>query len=182
MNLTLLKAALPYLLWVAIGIGWTAVSYYTGHAAGSAKEQASWNADRTTQARAQTTAITITRNAEAVLSDTLGQQETSNQQKVTDATAQKNHLVDSLRVGAVRVSIPTRTTACSPTVNTSPPAAAEPTETRTELAPAAGEDLAAIASDGDLAILDLNECIDRYNTVRAATAALNASLSHAQAQ
>ena len=180
MNLTLIKAALPYLLWVAIGIGWTAVSYYTGHAAGSAEVQAIWNAERTTQARAQTTAITITRNAEVALGDTLRQQETSSQQKVTDAKVQQNVLLGRLRGG--RVSIPTRTTACSPTVYTSPPAAAEPTETRTELAPAAGEDLAAIASDGDLAILDLNECIDRYNTVRAATAALNASLSHAQAQ
>ena len=72
--------------------------------------------------------------------------------------------IDSLRSriasGDIRLSVPV-STARMPG-GSSP----EPGETRAELDGETAQSLVSIAADGDRAIRDLNQCIDRYNAVR----------------
>lgn len=103
-----------------------------------------------------------------------------------DEKNQHDRLVADLRAGAVRLSVPivaTTGAACGAGLAGDPAAAAgDRHETRAELAPAAAEDLAAIAADGNAAIVQLNACIDRYNDVRQHLNALRDGITHAQAQ
>lgn len=180
--LTRLKAALPYLLWLALGIGWTTASYYVGHGAGSDAANAACGTERTASARDLAAAITRARNAEHQLGEALAQRDATHQKELDDVQAQYTRFVDSVRAGAVRVSVPVRPAACSPAGHAGAPPAAQPAATRAELDPAAAADLAAIARDGDSAIVNLNACIDHYNAVRSAASTLNATPDHAQTQ
>ncbi|WP_377153684.1 lysis system i-spanin subunit Rz [Roseateles sp. UC29_93] len=103
-----------------------------------------------------------------------------------DEKKQHDRLVADLRAGAVRLSVPivaTTGAACGAGLAGDRAAAAgDGHETRAELAPAAAEDLAAIAADGNAAIVQLNACIDRYNDVRQHLNALRDGITHAQAQ
>ena len=67
--------------------------------------------------------------------------------------------------GALRLSIPTQSPLCSPSV-TPATAGDNSGETRTELAGSTSADLIAIASEGDTAIRKLNSCIQTYETLR----------------
>jgi len=67
--------------------------------------------------------------------------------------------------GALRLSIPTQSPVCSPSV-TAVTAGDNSGETRTELSGQVSETLIAIASEGDAAIRKLAQCIQTYETLR----------------
>jgi hypothetical protein len=67
--------------------------------------------------------------------------------------------------GALRLSIPTQSPVCSPSV-TAVTAGDNSGETRTELSGQVSETLIAIASEGDAAIRKLNQCIQTYETLK----------------
>ena len=67
--------------------------------------------------------------------------------------------------GALRLSIPTKSTIC-PTSVTTVTAGDNSGETRAELTGQASDDLIRIASEGDAAIRKLNQCIQTYETLR----------------
>jgi hypothetical protein len=67
--------------------------------------------------------------------------------------------------GALRLSIPTQSPVCSPSV-TPATAGDNSGETRTELSGQVSETLIAIASEGDAAIRKLNQCIQTYQTLK----------------
>ena len=67
--------------------------------------------------------------------------------------------------GALRLSIPTQSPLCSPSV-TPATAGDNSGETRTELSGQVSETLIAIASEGDTAIRKLNQCIETYETLK----------------
>ena len=67
--------------------------------------------------------------------------------------------------GALRLSIPTQSPLCSPSV-TPATARSDSGETRTELSGQVSETLIAIASEGDAAIRKLNQCIQTYETLK----------------
>jgi hypothetical protein len=67
--------------------------------------------------------------------------------------------------GALRLSIPTQSPVCSPSV-TAVTAGDNSGETRAELSGQVSETLIAIASEGDAAIRKLNQCIQTYETLK----------------
>ena len=67
--------------------------------------------------------------------------------------------------GALRLSIPTQSPLCSPSV-TPATAGDNSGETRTELSGQVSETRIAIASEGDAAIRKLNQCIQTYETLK----------------
>lgn len=167
------RRSLPALLWVALAIGWTAATYRFGSQAGRAGVQAAWQAERTDNARAVANAIERQLDAERALGVELGSRDLQHRKELADVQRKHDDFVDGVRSGAIRVSIPVRTPACRPAGDAAAAAAGPPAEARAELEPAAAAALAAIARDGDSAIVDLNACIDRYNDVRAAARALS---------
>ncbi len=70
-----------------------------------------------------------------------------------------NALQSAVASGSVRLSIATSQVQCSAS-------AAGDAEARAELDPKVGADLIAITGEGDQAIIELNNCIDRYNDLR----------------
>ena len=74
--------------------------------------------------------------------------------------------IDTLRtdiaIGAVRLSVGTKTGVCAATDTT---AASGDQQTRTELDPKTADALVAITADGDSAIRKLNACVDSYNQI-----------------
>ena len=167
------KGVLPALLWVALGIGWTAATYRFGSQAGRADVQAAWQTERTANARALANAIERQLDAERALDDALAVRDLKHQEEIAHVQEQHARFVDGVRTGAIRVSIPVRTFACRPAGAAAAAAAGPVAQARAELEPAAAAALAAIARDGDSAIVDLNACIDRYNEVRGAARALS---------
>jgi type II secretory pathway pseudopilin PulG len=77
-----------------------------------------------------------------------------------NAQAKITQLNTALASGALRLSIPVKTSVCDPT------APAGDGQARAELDGQTAQDLVAITADGDKAIIDLNSCIDRYNALR----------------
>jgi prophage endopeptidase len=75
-----------------------------------------------------------------------------------DAEIKVNQLRADVASGAVRLSI---RASCSAT------SAAGDSEARAELDPKTADDLIAITSEGDQAIIELNSCIDFYNNLKA---------------
>lgn len=167
------RRSLPALLWVALGIGWTAATYRFGSQAGRAGVQAAWQAERADNARAVANAIERQLDAERALDDALGTRDLQHRKELADVQEKHDDFVDGVRRGAVRVSIPVRAPACRSAGAAAAAAAGPVAQARAELEPAAAAALAAIARDGDSAIVDLNACIDRYNDVRAAARALS---------
>ncbi len=74
-------------------------------------------------------------------------------------------IIASLRNDTLRLSIPARCHAVETGGGASTPSASQPTA-RAELDPAAAEFLVALTREGDEAIAERNECIQRYNTIR----------------
>lgn len=75
-----------------------------------------------------------------------------------DAEIKVNQLRADVASGAVRLSV---RASCSAT------STAGDSEARAELDPKTADDLIAITSEGDQAIIELNSCIDFYNNLRA---------------
>lgn len=174
---TLLKA-LPYLLAVVAGLAWTAFAYHLGGESRGNAVRLEWQAERAANARTVLNALERTLDAERGLGETLAARDAQHRKELERVQSEKDLLERQLGTGAVRVSVPARPAACRPVVASDPAPTGEPQEARAELDPAFAAALAGITGDGDSAITDLNACIDRYNAVRDAAAAL----SHAQAQ
>lgn len=173
-----LKAYWVTIVWVLIFAGWSTAIYLRGHHAGADEQLAKWGAERSANAEKLGSAIKRTLDAERALTDTLEKRDKDHQQELAHVKDNHDRFMDGVRTGTIRVSIPVRAPACRPTGDAGATPPAELEKTRAELEPEAAAALAGITLDGDTAIVDLNACIDRYNTVRAAAAALN----HAQAQ
>lgn len=77
----------------------------------------------------------------------------------TNAQAKINALQSAVASGSVRLSIATSKVQCSAS-------SSGDAEARAELDPKVSADLIAITSEGDQAIIELNNCIDRYNDLR----------------
>jgi len=98
--------------------------------------------------------------------DQLAAIDSQRQQEQKHAAEDRDRLLASLRTGALRMSIPAR---CAPgAAAVAADTGARNPAPRAELEPEAAATLAAIAADGDAAILDLNACIDSYAAARAA--------------
>jgi len=110
-----------------------------------------------TQARAKEQALTAAVNttAEALR---------KTNEKAKTATKERDAAIDS---GALKLRVPVKTTCPVPaTADTAVAAGSGGGETRTELDPAFGKALFAIAEEGDRAIQKLNACITLYNNAR----------------
>ena len=81
------------------------------------------------------------------------------------ARSKETKLRADVASGALRLSIPTQSPVCSPSV-TAVTAGDNSGETRTELSGQVSETLIAIASEGDAAIRKLAQCIQTYETLR----------------
>jgi hypothetical protein len=107
-----------------------------------------------TQARVKEQALVAAINTTA---DTL--RKTNEQAKL--AAKERNAAIDS---GTFKLRVPVKTTCALPTPTDTPaPAGDSGGEARTELDPAFGKALFAIAEEGDRAITKLNACLDLYN-------------------
>jgi hypothetical protein len=85
-------------------------------------------------------------------------------EKAKTATKERDAAIDS---GALKLRVPVKTTCPVPaTADTAVAAGSGGGETRTELDPAFGKALFAIAEEGDRAIQKLNACITLYNNAR----------------
>lgn len=155
---------------IAHEVGWSRAATST-EAAAQARE-ARINADH---AQALATVTQRERDAETRARDELDIQVKNFRQEINDEKTKRDRFVADVRSGAVRLSIPIRGNAhCAAAAGAdAAPGPRDRDETRTELAPQAGIDLAAIADDGDDGIKQLNACIDSYNTVRARFNALD---------
>lgn len=166
-----LKSLILSAVLVAVTAGATVatlnVTYGMGEHAGSQTERAQCNQDKVTQANASNKLLQAQIQRGNTLQDQLDTQSTRHHQEQTHAQAEIDRLRTSVRVGTVRLSVPTIGAACpaSPGHQDAGPVA-EPATARTELDPATADALVAITADGDNAIRDLNTCIERYNTVR----------------
>lgn len=167
------KRTLPTLLWAALAIGWTALAYHLGGQAHGAAVQAAWDAERTADARAIANAVERQLDTERVLGESLATQDLKHQEELNHVQKEHDRFVADLRAGAIRVSIPVRAPACRATSDAGATAASPVAQARAELDPTAAAALAAVARDGDTAIVDLNACIDRYEQVRRAAHALS---------
>jgi hypothetical protein len=85
-------------------------------------------------------------------------------EKAKTATKERDAAIDA---GTYKLRVPVKTTCPVPaTSDTAVAAGDSPRETRTELDPAFGKALFAIAEEGDRAITKLNACIVLYNQAR----------------
>jgi hypothetical protein len=106
------------------------------------------------QARAKEQALVAAVNTTA---DTL--RKTNEQAKL--AAKERSAAIDS---GTFKLRVPVKTTCALPApTDPAPPAGDSGGEARTELDPAFGKALFAIAEEGDRAIVKLNACLDLYN-------------------
>lgn len=76
-----------------------------------------------------------------------------------NAQAKINALQSAIATGSLRLSVAANKVQCTAS-------AAGDAEARAELDPKVSADLIAIAGEGDQAIIELNNCIDRYNDLR----------------
>lgn len=90
---------------------------------------------------------------------------TQHQSEIQDEKKRYNDYSNAVRNRTVRVSVPVAHCNVADT-NRDTTSTESITETRAELAPEAATSLAAIAHEGNQAIIGLNTCIDSYNAVR----------------
>lgn len=176
-----LLKALPYLLVVAVCAAWTGLVWHlAGQSAGDAV-RLEWQAERVNNARAAVDAFTRTLDAQWQMTDSLAKRDAAHAKEIERVQGEKALLELRLSTGAVRVSVPVRAPACHAAGPSDATAAGQPAEARAELDPAFAAAVAGITGEGDIAIRDLNACIDRYNEVRDRINALNgAGGTHAQ--
>jgi hypothetical protein len=86
----------------------------------------------------------------------------NSQQEKARAQTTIDHLRADVRSGVVRLSIPVNPGSCGSPA--SPGAGSA--EARANIVPAVADDLVGIVADGDAAVRDLNECVDKYNAVK----------------
>lgn len=99
------------------------------------------------------------------LADSLGQILDNHSTAQNDAKKSIDSLADGLRSGSIRLSV--RTAPATGHAAGADGASPRPHETRTELDREDAEALLGLTGEGDVAIRDLNTCIDAYRAVRA---------------
>ncbi|MFZ6730603.1 lysis system i-spanin subunit Rz [Undibacterium sp. Ji42W] len=115
------------------------------------------------QDQAEATANTL--ENERLMSRSLAAIASNHQKEMQDEKDKQDKFISGVRNGTVRLSIPVKACPTSAGANSAPGPGDIP-ETRAELTPTAGNALAAIATDGDNAIRQLNACIDSYQAIR----------------
>lgn len=147
--------------WVLLGITLAVLSsfgggYYKGKQAEHDRQQleiAALNAQARIKEQALTSAVNTTAN---VLRST--------NERAKLAIEKRNRDIDS---GRVKLWVPVQETCpVHAATDTASPAGNSPRETRTELDPAFGKALFAIAEEGDRAIRKLSACVEMYNKAR----------------
>ncbi|SCX53129.1 lysis system i-spanin subunit Rz [Variovorax sp. EL159] len=161
-----LLKALPYVIAVVLFGAWTGLTYHIASKASGDAVRLEWQAERANNARAAVDAFTRTLDAQWQMTESLAARDAAHAKEIERVQGEKALLKRQLSTGAVRVSVPVRTTTCPAGGNTGAAAAGQPAEARAELDPAFAADVAGITGEGDEAIYDLNACIDRYNEVR----------------
>lgn len=176
-----LLKAIPYLIAVAVCAAWTGLVWHLGSKSAGDAVRLEWQAERTANARAALDAFTRTLDAQWKMTEGLAARDAAHAKEIQRVQGENALLERKLSTGAVRVSVPARITACPAAGPSSAAAAGQPAEARAELDPAFAAAVAGITGDGDIAIRDLNACIDRYNEVRDRINALTgAGGTHAQ--
>lgn len=162
-----MKAIAPYLVVIAavLGFGWACYGF-GGHVRGLEADLASTR-ELATARKNLLDANKRVRAAEDQLDAANHELDQLREKEKDRVNTTHDRFVADVRSGALRVSIPVRAAPCTPGPVPAEAAASQPEEARAELVPATAEDLAAIARDGDLAIVDLNDLIDRYDEARA---------------
>lgn len=163
----LLCAALATLAFIG-----AAQIHKAGHRAGAAEVQARWDRHQSHQIAQLAADLLEEKQRADTLQIQLYELEATRQSENDHAQAEHDDLRLRLRTGAVRLSVPT-VAACPAQLGAGdvPQGAApagQPAQARAELDPATADRVLTITRDGDSAIRDLNACIDRYDTVRAA--------------
>ncbi|WP_418131512.1 hypothetical protein [Variovorax sp. 278MFTsu5.1] len=170
-----LLKALPYVIAVALFGAWTGLVWHLGGRSTGDAVRLEWQTDRVNNARAAVDAFTRTLDAQWQMTDSLAKRDAAHAEEIKRVQGEKAFLEHQLRTGAVRVSVPARVTACPAAGPSGAAVAGQPAEARAELEPAFAAALAGITGEGDIAIHDLNACIDRYNEVRGRINALTRS-------
>lgn len=173
-----MKAALPYVLAIAAALAYGWAAYGFGHQVRGTEAELATSQELS---QALTNLIAADKRVQAAEDQLTTLAAERDQLRVKEAervTSEHDRFVAGVRSGAVRVSIPIKAATCPAAAAAAGPAASQPEDARAELAPQAAADLAAIARDGDLAIVDLNSCIDTYNNARAKALSLNLPASH----
>ena len=145
--------------WVLLGILMTVLGAFGGgYYKGSEDENARQQAEiASLNAKARETEQNMAKVANTY-AETLRKSQNAARTKETKLRA-------DVASGALRLSIPTQSPLCSPSV-TPATAGDNSGETRTELSGQVSETLIAIASEGDAAIRKLNQCIQTYETLK----------------
>ena len=161
-----MKAIAPYLLAIAavLGFGWACYEF-GGHVRGLEADLANTQ-ELATARKNLLDANKRVRDAETQLDEANHQLDQLRQKETDHVNTTHDRFVADVRSRAVSVSIPVRAAPCAPGPVPAEASASEHEEARAELTAAAAEDLAAIARDGDLAIVDLNDLIDRYEAAQ----------------
>jgi hypothetical protein len=170
MNIERLKTAAAVLL----ALAWTALAFSAGRLVEAAKGAAEVATLKSQYSDRLAEAQSAVMHAGEQLTTQLAERDTIHRKEIADVEQVAQQRAAALMSGRIRVSVPVAS--CTPTPVTIGTSAVTDGETRAELASETAAALDRIASDGDSAILDLNACIDQYNTVRNALLGLN----HAQ--
>lgn len=160
-----LAIALAFLAWSGGMVAWG--RHIEGQAAALRESQAS---EKATQDLLE--ANGRVRMAYGHLQQVLDDTDKHYEEERSHAQADHDRFVAGLWAGSTRVSIPVVAQTCPAGATADPSSAGQPQEARAQLEPAAAAALAAIVNDGNDAVIDLNQCIDRYNEARSAIARL----------
>ena len=146
------------------------ISYKKGHEAGSAATQARWQAEYNKLLLNNQQLAHQTASLQHALDTQSAQFERRSHEEKQTLMADYKRRLAAVSNHVERVYIPARIPAgyCDNARATTAGTAPGIREERCELDPAVVERLAGIARDGDIAIIERNELIDRYNTARAA--------------
>lgn len=161
-----LLKALRYVIAVALFGAWTGLTYHIASKASGDAVRLEWQAERANNARAAVDAFTRTLDAQWQMTDSLAKRDAAHAKEIERVQGEKALLEHQLSTGAVRVSVPARAPTCPAAGPSGAAAAGQPAEARAELDPAFAAAVAGITGEGDIAIHDLNACIDQYNEVR----------------
>lgn len=137
-----------------------------GERAGRAHVQALWDQQTIDELAAGVDQLAQAIQRTEALGGQLATIQTENQKGHADAKRASQHLLDGLRDGTIRLSVPASPAGAHVPSTGADSAAAWPGQARTELDPSTGANLVAITDEGDAGIRDLNACIEAYNAVR----------------
>lgn len=151
---------------VAFALIWTASVFALGmHLAGVKADLKEVTRDLQSERKLQADKDRLRGEKEALQAD-MALMSKDHKKEMADAKETTDRLLNDLRAGRVRLSVPVVAPAC-PAGDGNPPTAPRDQEARAELAPEAAAAVAAIGHEGNDAIRDLNKCIDLYESARA---------------